>query len=199
MSQTHFLSPQNLKICRKDGAYFLKMDGQKTQIAPPRRALPHSNPDEFVVLSDESGQEIGVIRHMDALEPDSRATLQAYLDELYQVTPILKILAVDREPMSGQVRWRVEIEVSDTDEGDEGALVLPENTRTLRLLRRVKTDADPEEQPRRELIFVSAGAEDVESSRYPQIFLTDIDGNRYEIPDCESLDLNSRRIAQQYF
>jgi hypothetical protein len=195
MSQTHFLPPQKLKICRKEGAYFLKMDGQKIKIAPPKRALPHSNPDEFIVLSDENGQEIGVIKRIEELEPDSRLLLQTYLEQLYHVTQILRIIDVEREPLSGQVRWSVEVEVSDT----EAQRTPPEKTGFVRLLSRAKSEGNSEEPARRELVFMSAGSEDVQNSRYPQIFLTDVDGNRYEIPDCEALDLNSRRIAQQYF
>ncbi len=196
MSQTHFLPPQKLRIVRKEGSYFLKMDGQKTRIAPPRRALPLSNPDEFIVISDEDGQEIGVIRRLDALEPESREVLSAYLGELYRLTPILKILDVEREPLSGQVRWRVETEASESDI----EVTPPERSGTVKLLSRAKTDSRQlESQSRHELTFFIAGAEDVQTSRYPQIFLTDIEGNRYEISDCETLDLNSRRISQQYF
>lgn len=199
MSTTHFLPPQKLKICRKDGAYLLKMDGQKTRIAAPRRALPLSNPDEFIVLSDQDGEEIGVIRDLNALEPDSREILGAYLEEIYHLTPILKILDVEREPLSGQVRWRVEIEVL----GEE-IEVAPEKTAAVRLLSSAKSEAKREakrleEESRHELTFFIAGAEDVQTARYPQIFLTDVDGNRYEISNCENLDLNSRRISQQYF
>lgn len=195
MSQTHFLPPQKLKITRKDRGYFLHLDGQKTKIAPPRRALPLSNPDEFIVLNDEDGGEIGVLKRLDSLEPASREILSHWLEEIYQVTPILKILEVEREPLSGQVRWRVEIE--NLEAQTEPAS--PEISGAVRLLRRVKSSAKVEIEARRELIFFIAGAEDVQSSRYPQIFLTDIEGNRYEITDCESLDLNSRRISQQYF
>lgn len=196
MSQTHFLPPQKLKITHKDKGYFLHLDGQKTKIAPPKRALPLSSPDDFIVLSDEEGGEIGVLKRLDSLDPDSREILGAWLEEIYLVTPILKILEVDREPLSGQVRWRVEIESS---EGDEEATA-PEKSGAVRLLRRVKSDAKAlEAESRRELTFYLAGAEDIQSARYPQIFLTDVEGNRYEIMDCETLDLNSRRLAQQYF
>ncbi len=194
MFQTHFLPPQKLKIIRKENAYFLKMDGQKTRIAPPKRALPITNPDEFIVFSDEDGEEIGVLQRLDALEPDSRQILANYLAEIYHSTPILKVVDVEREPLSGQVRWRVEVEASQ----EESDTFTPGKTGAVAFLRRAKND-DFEEQPRRELTFFIAGAEDVQASRYPQIFLTDVDGNRYEIPNCENLDLNSRRTAQQYF
>ena len=71
----------------------------------------------------------------------------------------------------------------------------------FRLLRRPKTESDgvDSEVPRREVTFFIAGAEDVQTARYPRIFLSDTDGNRYEVPNCEALDLASRRAAERFF
>ena len=197
MNQTHFLPPHKLKICCKDGALFLKMDGQKIRLAPPKRALPLSNPDEFIVLSDEEGNEIGVVRALRDLDPESRQKLSDELAQIYRITQILRVLDVEREPLSGQIRWRVEVEaegepIPDDNEAKVGV---------FQLLRRSKLENGEAQDagPRREITFFIAGAEDVQTGRYPQIFLTDIEGNRYEIPNSESLDLTSRRLAERYF
>ncbi|PQV64800.1 protein of unknown function (DUF1854) [Abditibacterium utsteinense] len=197
MDTTHFLPPQKMKICRRDGHLILKMDGQKLPLLAPKRALPHTNPDEYILLCDADGTEIGVLRALHELEPDSRELLQNALEESYRTTPILKILDVEREPLSGQIRWRVEVEAFGDD-----ILPLPESKISpLRVLRRSKNERDDfePETPRHEQTFFIAGAEDVQTARYPQIFLTDVEGNRYEVSDCEALDLNSRRVSQQYF
>lgn len=197
MNQTHFLPPQKIKICQHEGALTLKMDGQKLRLAPPKRALPLTKPDEFIILSNEEGEEIGVIKALSELEPTSRERLSARLEEIYYVTPILKVLDVEREPLSGRVRWRVEVEAQPGEESLES----DEKLSAFRLLRRTKPEADDgePEAPRRELTFFIAGAEDVQTARYPQIFFTDTDGNRYEIPNCEALDLASRRSAERFF
>ncbi len=185
-----------MKICRREGGLSLKMDGQKTPLSAPKRALPHTNPDGYIVLSDEDGTEIGVLRALHELEPASRDVLQDALQEIYRTTPILKILDVEREPLSGQIRWRVEVEAF----GDDITPLSDTKISPLRALRRSKSDDDFEpETPRHEQTFFIAGAEDVQTARYPQIFITDIDGNRYEVSNCEALDLNSRRVSQQYF
>jgi hypothetical protein len=197
MNQTHFLPPQKIKICQHEGALTLKMDGQKLRLAAPKRALPLTNPDEYIVLLSEDGDEIGVIKALRDLEPASRERLSARLEEIYYVTPILRVLEVDREPLSGRVRWRVEVEAQPGEE----SLETDEKISPFRLLRRPKTEADDTEPevPRREVTFFIAGAEDVQTARYPQIFFTDTESNRYEIPNCEALDLASRRMAERFF
>jgi hypothetical protein len=197
MQQTHYLPPQKLKICQMDGALYLKMDGQKLKLSDPKRAMPLSSPDEFIVLSDENGAEIGVLRSLHSLDVGSFDCLNARLEELYRSIPILRILDVDREPLSGQVRWRVEVEALE----GEDSIDVEVSTSPFRLLRRPKNEAEEgeEEAPRREVTFHIAGAEDVQTARYPRIFLSDIEGNRYEIPNCEALDLASRRAAERFF
>lgn len=197
MQNTHFLPAQKLKICVKEGALYLKMDGQKIKLAMPKRALPLSNPDEFIVLFDEDGTEIGVLKSLHELDPVSHERLTQRLEENYSRTPILKVLEVEREPLSGQVRWRVEIEATDGEEAME--IEVPSSP--FRLVRRSKAEGEDGdmETPRREVTFFISGAEDVQTARYPRIFLSDIEGNRYEIPNCEELDLASRRMAERYF
>jgi hypothetical protein len=197
MNQTHFLPPQKIKICHHEGVLTLKMDGQKLKLAPPKRALPLTNPDEFIVLTDENGQEIGVIKALRDLEPASRERLSARLEEIYFVMPILRVLDVEREPLSGNVRWRVEVEAQPGEESLES----DEKLSAFRLLRRPKLEGDEiePEVPRREITFLIAGGEDIHTARYPQIFFTDTNGNRYEIPNCEALDLASRRASERFF
>ncbi|HEX9998736.1 MAG TPA: DUF1854 domain-containing protein [Abditibacterium sp.] len=201
MNETHFLAPQKLKICLKEGELFLKMDGQKLKLAAPKRALPFSNPDEYIVLSDEDGAEIGVLRSLDDLEPQSRERLAEKLAQAYHSTVITRVLEVEREPLSGQVRWRVEIEDGEAIEPlpDDIDNEIEANTSPFRLLRRSKNDETTPETPRREQTFFIGGAEDVKNARYPQIFLVDVEGNRYEIPNCEALDLASRRAAERFY
>lgn len=47
--------------------------------------------------------------------------------------------------------------------------------------------------------FTIAGQEDVQTARYPHIFIVDTERRRYEILDCESLDADSRKAAERFF
>ena len=169
--QTPIFDPKKLKICAAQGKLWLQTDGQKVEIAPPRRALPLSAPDEWISFASVDGEELGFIKRVADLDEHSRETVRARLEESYRIIKILKVLGVDREPLSGQISWTVETENFEDD--DEMSI--------------------------RERTFSIAGAEDVQTARYPQIFFTDTDGNRYEIENCEEMDLASRRASERYF
>lgn len=211
MDNSHFLTPQKIKIKRRDGALILKMDGQCLKMSPPRRATPLSSPDEFIVLSNEAGEEIGVIRRVDDLEPNSRELLEDELYQRYRTIVIERVLSVRRDPISGLIRWAVEIESEEHDETQLAVGLKP--SLGVRLLKkaRAKTAVEAnsggvaegalpgEETTGSEVVFYIAGTEDVQNARYPRIFIGDTQGRKYEIPNCEELDLNSRRLGERYF
>lgn len=210
MENSHFLSPQKIKIKRRDGALILKMDGQCLKMSAPRRAVPLSAPDEFIVLSSEAGEELGIIRRIADLEPNSRELLEDELYQRYRTILIERVLSVKRDPISGLIRWAVEVE---SDEGEEPQLALGlKPSLGVRLLKRARVKAQVqengeatedslpgEETTGREVVFHIAGTEDVQNARYPHIFIGDTQGRKYEIPNCEELDLNSRRLGERYF
>ena len=202
MSQTHFLRADKIKIKRREGELLLKMDGQCVPLAPPRRTLPISSPDEFIALSDGDGHEIGIVRRVADLEPDSRAILEDELSRIYDAIIIERVLEIQRDPISGQTKWRVEVESDD----DEAAAPLPILKRPVgvKLLSRARKKTEESDLPgevtsARELTFFIAGTEDVQNARYPRIFIGDTEGRKYEIPNCEELDLVSRRLGERYF
>ena len=220
MSDSHFLTPQRIKIKRREGVLMLKMDGQCLKMAPPRRATPLSAPDEFIVLSSETGDELGVIRRIADLEPDSRELLEEELYQRYKTIIIERVLSVKRDPISGLIRWAVEVESEEADEPQLAAGLKP--GLGVRLLKRARAKSSVETQsveaPRdangdgvadsslpgeettgSEVVFHIAGTEDVQNARYPRIFIGDTQGRKYEIPNCEALDLNSRRLGERYF
>ena len=216
MDNSHFLAPQKIRIKRRDGALVLKMDGQCLTMAAPRRAIPMSAPDEFIVLSSEAGEELGVVRRVADLEPDSRELLEEELYQRYKTTKIERVLSVKRDPVSGLIRWAVQIERDEDEEPQLAAGLKP--SLGVRLLKRARAknsveasdnaednggvadDLLPgEETTGSEVVFHIAGTEDVQNARYPRIFIGDTQGRKYEIPNCEALDLTSRRLGERYF
>ncbi len=211
MSDYHFLSPQKIKIKRRDGALLLKLDGQCLPLSSPRRAVPLSAPDEFIVLSNEQGEELGVIRRMADLEPCSREILEEELYQRYKTIIIERVLSVRRDAVSGLIRWAVEIERDDDDEPQLALGLKP--SLGVRLLKKARVKATVEESGEplddetlpgeemtgSEVVFYIAGTEDVQNARYPRIYIGDTQGRKYEIPNCEELDLNSRRLGERYF
>jgi hypothetical protein len=222
---TPFLSTDDLKLWQlDDGSLVMKHAGRKTLLSSPRRALPLSNLDEFIVFSDLDGNEVGVLRSIHDLEESSRIVLQEALAREYVLERITRILEVDKEPLTGQTRWRVELEGeapgSEPDETANGSTVLQStsqhSTAHSGKIAVTKTDAHAAEESEDTtkgtvttankvnkmanlLHFYISGQEDVQTARYPHIFIVDTDRNRYEILNCEQLDIESRRLAERFF
>jgi hypothetical protein len=227
MSQTEYLSPDGLKLWQlEDGSLVMKRECKKTLLGAPRRALPLTNPDEFIVLSDLDGNEVGVLRRVEELEPASQAILREALAHEYVLERIERILEVEREPLSGQTRWRVQLaseansatttsiedasesasqerETASEDEGKGAADDESEKRGLAKMTNFLSLNRDKdrveETVTAHEREFTIGGPEDVQTARYPHIFIVDTERNRYEIPDCEALDLESRRAAERFF
>ncbi|BCM89621.1 hypothetical protein IAD21_01468 [Abditibacteriota bacterium] len=171
--QNVIFEPQHLRVWLENESLMLEYDGKVHELAPPRRALPLSSPDEWILLTSSEGEQLGSIRSLSELDAVSRDTLRVALEDAYRITTILQVLDVEREPISGQITWRVLVEASE----DEFEGLQSGHDTTFRL----------------------AGAEDIQTARYPHIYFADIDGNRWQIPNCEAMDLASRRASERYF
>jgi hypothetical protein len=197
-------------------------DGQSVVLDAPRRALPLSDPDRFIVLSNLEGQEVGVVRAIDELDPESQDVLSDALERAYAIQTITRILKVDREPLTGQSVWRVEVSTQKPPKksmlrvrGLNSRAWEKESRRSARrskllqarirwhrrrkLYRKTVAASEAASVATQERQFSIAGPEDVQTARYPRIYIVDTDGNRYEIPDCEALDLESRQAAERFF
>lgn len=74
------------------------------------RCLPLTEPDRFLSLQDEEGEEIGIIEDPSGLDPDSLRVVEEELDLGYLNAEVRRILKVI--PRQGLVSWEV-----DTDLG----------------------------------------------------------------------------------
>ena len=83
-------------------------DGRVLQGLEPRRLFPVSLADRYITLLDEEGVEQCVIRALAEMPQESRAVLQASLDDYYLVPRITRILSSVEK--YGTLRWTVETE-----------------------------------------------------------------------------------------
>lgn len=226
----------------EDGSLVLKYlsarGERKALVGPPRRALPLSDPERWIIFCDYDGAEIGVLASIDEMDEASQAVLRESLKAEYTLERIVRVLEVEREPLSGQTRWRVEIEGEDDAEpvqasnqdgsslssqassssnpiaslapeplaaessreeaeGEERSGALEKVASLLSLGRDRSASEEVISSVERE--FVIAGQEDVQTARYPHIFIVDTERRRYEILDCEALDVESRKAAERFF
>lgn len=220
--------------------YWSERGDRKALAGPPRRALPLSDPERWIIFSDLDGHEIGVVEAIDDLDEASQAVLREALRAEYTLERIVSVLEVEREPLSGQTRWRVQIageednapveasnrdgsslsssslssssssapqpgalfaglekQADETGDSEERAGALVKVASLLSLGRDKSAGEETISSVERE--FVIAGQEDVQSARYPHIFIVDTERRRYEIPDCEALDADSRKAAERFF
>jgi hypothetical protein len=238
--------PPHTKIRRDaDGALKLCLDGQKTRLSAPRRARPLSEPDKHILLYNENEEEMGVLRDLAELDEESRQVLGEALKKAYVIERIVRVLEVEKEALTGQTRWRVELALDEgevpqqpvittaldqlepatssngasgngsgtNDENSTNGSTLAssieevaDNTRDdskilsriRQRLNRDRVEGEPDVATE-EREFLINGQEDVQTARYPHIYIVDTDRNRYEILNCETLDLESRRAAERFF
>lgn len=238
---TFYFDPANFSLTRdEDGVLRLHQHGQSARLSTPRRTMPLSQPESFVALMDEDGAELGIVRAPAELDEASRKLLEEELQVAYRIERIVRVLKLEKEALTGQTRWQVEIAAdkteSDEDDsaahdgttqsnGTNGAGANAASTRDSIFSLRASDDKNDEtpgviERMRRkrransaddetlfgdmnvseseEREFFINGQEDVQTARYPHIFIVDTDRNRYEILDCEALDIESRRAAERF-
>lgn len=72
----------------------------------PRRLFPLSGLNRYITLLDEDLKEKAIIRNLDQLDPDSRAAVQACLDEYYMIPKITAMIDITEK--FGVLSWTCE-------------------------------------------------------------------------------------------
>ena len=85
-------------------------DGNVIEALEPRRLFPVNRANEYITLLDKDNTEVAIIRAISDLDKDSRAVVQASLDDYYLVPKITRIIAITEK--YGTLHWCV-----DTDRG----------------------------------------------------------------------------------
>ena len=138
-----------------DGTLRVIVEGERCGMqVQALRAGPLKFPEEYIVLRDGGGAEIGVLRALSELPDAARQTVRAQLRSRYFLPRITAIHAVAER--FGSSLWDVE-----TDRGP----------------RKISTNA------------MNEAVTEVSPGRY---LLTDVENNRYEIAEFDSLDAASR-------
>lgn len=81
------------------------IDGTKWYGLEPKRLFPRSGLTKYISLVDADGHEKAIIRDLDTLMPESRAVVQASLDEYYLIPKITALLG--RQEKFGLLKWTV--------------------------------------------------------------------------------------------
>ncbi|MDE2798702.1 MAG: DUF1854 domain-containing protein, partial [Gemmatimonadota bacterium] len=89
------LSPRDIRLYLDDfDDLTLDLRGEIHERIGVLRAFPLNASTKFIVLRDSDGGEIGIVRDMVDLDPDSRDALEIALEQAYFMPRILKINSI---------------------------------------------------------------------------------------------------------
>ena len=96
------------KIERTD-VYLVRLtikDGTVIEDLEPRRLFPITKTDMFITLLDKDEREVGFVRDLNELDPDSRRVLEECFSEFYMIPKITQINQCEEK--FGSLKWFVE-------------------------------------------------------------------------------------------
>lgn len=90
---------------------WLICDGQRVKIGRLVRLLPLTDKSHYISVLDTEGNEIGIIRDLQNIEPTSRSILWEELERIYMMPKIKRVRRIRHERMSGKAIWEVETDL----------------------------------------------------------------------------------------
>lgn len=105
-----------LRLWRPDGASGLRVEIEGERSLPAaiiRRAFPQSEPSQYLSIQEADGNEIGLLRSIDELDPASRDAALQELDRRYYTPRITGIKALRHE--AGMWFFQVETQRGQTE------------------------------------------------------------------------------------
>lgn len=99
------LDPKRVRLRSDEHARLQLEIGIEERYGPVRavRCLPLTQPDQFISLQDEEGNEIGIVPDSTRLDAESRTALEAELQRYYLKAQVLSIARV--ETRNGLITW----------------------------------------------------------------------------------------------
>ena len=108
-SPVRYLEPQQLRAFRPVGAIHPRVeviDELVILAARIKRVFPLSNPNIYISIQDGGGKELGVLRTMENLDPETQSVFNEELDRRYFTPQISQIDALKSE--AGM--WRFDVQ-----------------------------------------------------------------------------------------
>lgn len=97
-----------------NGCLNLHIEGGRTFCnIKPYRLLPISNKNSYIRLCSEHDEEIGILKDIGELEPESQKLLLMKLEEYYKIPKIKKIKSIENK--YGIAHWVVETDAGDIE------------------------------------------------------------------------------------
>ena len=85
------LDPEKVRLCLDEYNDLILEYPDGRQPVTAHRAFPLTSAGRFIVLKDDGGAEIGIIRDIESLDEESRAILESALERTYFAPVILQV------------------------------------------------------------------------------------------------------------
>lgn len=94
MTSRRYIDGHEARITVNDGIFVDVefYDGVKIEMLEPKRLFPISGLTKYITLLDSEGNEAAIIRNVDNLLPESRATVLRCLEEYYMIPKITRLI-----------------------------------------------------------------------------------------------------------
>lgn len=115
-STLRYLEPGQIRAWRPEGAVHLRIEivGERSLLsAVVKRAFPLSQQTTYLSLQELGGKEVGILRTLEGLDPESRSVIEAHLDRRYFTPQITRIRELKQE--AGMWRFAVDTQRGASD------------------------------------------------------------------------------------
>ena len=138
-AEIYYITPENSEFqVTPNGFVVAKLEGfDDFKRVLLSRAFPHDLPDQFISVSDEEQNELGIIKDINIFDAKAKEVIKNELEKKYFAAKILKILSVEEK--FGNSNWIVETDrgkrivlLKDTFKsiiriGDDRAIIIDED------------------------------------------------------------------------
>ena len=106
-AEIYYITPENAEFkVTSNGFVVAKLDGfDDFKRVLLSRAFPHDLTDEFISVSDEEQNELGIIKNINIFDKEAREVIKNELEKKYFAAKILKIVSVEEK--FGNSNWIV--------------------------------------------------------------------------------------------
>lgn len=160
IGEIYELTAQNCVFTERNGFVFASVDGKESVRVFLSRAFPHDMPKNFISVTDEDKNELGIIKDIGIFDKATEDMLLRELERRYFIPKILEITSLEEK--FGNSYWCIE-----TNAGKKTITVKD----TFKSIIRIGDD---------------------------RAVVSDIDGNRYEIPSLAKLSKKSYRRIELF-